>query len=227
MTRASWSGTTCRGTATGARSAPKGTFSALYTPDGTAVITSASKGLEEVSNTGGIVKRLPAATSVVTCFPNRWWSAGTVLAGCYASSTAGCDCGCSMSAQVGPGCSPRRRSRLRRQMVPGNWAAGFYVQAEVSCPSIDQVSPSNSVHSVRVPGIRSASMVDSAGPRLLVTGSPRCLSASNSLFWFNPSTHALTYVFHPRGASSEWSGSFLSAFRWRSELGPATRIAPA
>lgn len=182
-------------------SAPKGTFSALYTPDGTAVITSASKGLEEVSNTGGIVKRLPAATSVVTCFPNRWWSAGTVLAGCYASKYSRLRL---WLFNVGTG-----RSRLLTSAsfpttaADGAWQLGgrLYVQAEVSCPSIDQVSPSNSVHSVRVPGIRSASMVDSAGPRLLVTGSPRCLSASNSLFWFNPSTHALTYVFHPRGAS--------------------------
>lgn len=44
-------------------------------------------------------------------------------------------------------------------------------------------------------------MVDSFGARLLVTGTPQCQSAGDSLFWFNPSTHALSYVLHPKGAS--------------------------
>jgi hypothetical protein len=72
----------------------------------------------------------------------------------------------------------------------GAWQLGgrLYVQAEFSCPFIDQVSPSNSVHPVKVPGIRAALMVDSFGARLLVTGAPSA-------------KHALRYVFHPRGAS--------------------------
>lgn len=85
----------------------------------------------------------------------------------------------------------------------GAWELGsrLYVQAEISCPFIDQVWQSSSVHPVKVPGIRAALMADSFGGRLLVTGSPQCQSASGSLFWFNPSTQALSYVFHPRGAS--------------------------
>jgi TolB protein len=182
-------------------SASKGAFNALYSPDGTSVITTAAKGLEQVSNTGGIIKRLPAARPVMFCFPNRWWSAGTVLAGCNASKFSRLRL---WLFNVGTG-----RSRLLASAsfpttaADGAWqlSGRLYVQAEVSCPLIDQVLPNNSVHPVKVPGIRSASMVDSFGERLLVTGSPQCLSASNSLFWFNPSTHAVSYVFRPRGAS--------------------------
>jgi hypothetical protein len=183
-------------------SARKGTFSALYSPDGTSVITSASKGLEQVSNTGGVIKRLPAAAPVVTCWPNRWWSAGTVLASCFASKN-----------------SPLRmwlfnvstgRSRLLTSAsfpitaMDGAWQPGgrLYVDAEVSCPFIDQVSANNSVHVIKVPGNRAAYAADSFGPRLLVTGTPQCESRSGtSLFWFNPSTHAISYVLQPRGAS--------------------------
>ncbi|HET7013821.1 MAG TPA: hypothetical protein VFI65_07920 [Streptosporangiaceae bacterium] len=180
----------------------KGAFSALYTPDGTSVFTTASKGLEEVSNDGGIVKRLPAAAPVFACYPDRWWSAGTVLASCYVHRNSGrarlwlFDVATGRSTVLTPAAIPNSEE--------GAWRVGgkLYVQADAACQSIYQVYRNNSVHPVTVPGNPAVLMVDSFGARLLLAGLPRCGYTGESLFWFNPATHALSYVFHPKGAAT-------------------------
>jgi hypothetical protein len=182
-------------------SAGKGAVSALYSPDGTSVITTAAKGLEQVSNAGGIIKRLPAAAPVVTCFPNRWWSAGTVLASCYAGRHSH---GRLWLFNVGTGRSrPLTPASIPTSSMGGAWQLGgkLYVQADAACQHIDQVYRNNSVRPVKVPGNPDALMVDSFGARLLLSGMPKCEYTDSSLFWFNPATRALSYVFHPRGAT--------------------------
>jgi hypothetical protein len=179
-------------------SALKGTFSALYSPDGTSVIAPASKGLEQVSNVGGIIKRLPAATPVVTCYPDRWWSSGTVLANCWRNHRIRL-----WLFDVGTGRSRPLISASIPTSQEGAWQVGgkLYVEADGACQHIEQVYRNNSAHQVKVPGNPAVSMVDRLGARLLVAGQPRCQYTDQSLFWFNPATHALSYVFHPTGAT--------------------------
>jgi hypothetical protein len=179
-------------------SAFKGTFSALYSPDGTSVIAPASKGLEQVSNTGGIIKRLPAASPVATCYPNRWWSAGTVLANCWRNNRVRL-----WLFDVGAGRSRPLTSARIPTSQEGAWPVGgkLYVQADGACQHFDQVYRNNSAPQVKVPGHPAAFIVGSFGARLLVAGQPKCQYTDEQLFWFNPATHALSYVFHPTGAT--------------------------
>jgi hypothetical protein len=178
--------------------ADKADSGALYTPDGTAVIAGAARGLEEVSNVGGIVKRLPPPASYSYCTPVRWSKAGTVLATCF--------------TKRGPerlwlfNVSTGRVTAFTSASVPTAEQDGWpldgklYLNVDFDCASIDQVSRGNSVHQVRVPGNPSATIVGPVGGRLLVFGLSRCYdAASGSLFWLNPATHVVKYLFHPAG----------------------------
>jgi hypothetical protein len=177
--------------------ADKADISALYTPDGTAVIAGIARGLEEVSNVGGIIKRLPAPASYSYCAPVRWWKAGTVLATCF--------------TKRGPqrlwlfNFGTGRVTALTSASIPvaedGGWPLGgkLYLNVAAGCQFIDQVNRGNSVHRVRVPGSPSAIIVGSVAGRLLVLGSRQCYYADKSLLSYNPATHAVKYVFNPTG----------------------------
>jgi hypothetical protein len=57
---------------------------AVYAANGTVLAVSGSKGLELVSNAGGVIRTLPVpgVNTRLGCDPLRWWSATTVLAEC-------------------------------------------------------------------------------------------------------------------------------------------------
>jgi hypothetical protein len=66
---------------------------AVYTANGAALAVSGSKGLELVSNAGGVIRSLPVpgTDAPLGCTPSRWWNATTVLAQCVGNGARGRD----------------------------------------------------------------------------------------------------------------------------------------
>ena len=54
----------------------------LYSPDGTELVISATRGLEVVTNEGQPVRYVPISPEAQNCQPMRWWAASVVLASC-------------------------------------------------------------------------------------------------------------------------------------------------
>ena len=58
--------------------------SAVYASNGDTLAVGASRGLQLVSNGGGVIRALHA--SGTNCSPARWWDTGTILASCASAS---------------------------------------------------------------------------------------------------------------------------------------------
>ena len=183
---------------------------ALYTPEGTAVITSNSRGLEEVRNTGGIIKRWSAPKSVAGCEPVRWWAAGTVLARCFLKRAAPWRLW--LFSLAGGRAKPLTSASISVPQEDG-WRVGgkLYLNVVTGCEAIDQVGPGEFVQPLPVPGDAGAVIVGPASAggsggsshragtaRLLVLGQRKC-NVGTSLFWFAPATRAIRYLFHATG----------------------------
>jgi len=76
--------------------------------------------------------------------------------------------------------------------------SGLYLQADNAHDtlSIARQSPDGTRHTIRIPGPAGISdgIITTLGPRLLLW-SGIGVSASDSLFWYNPATHAIRYIF--------------------------------
>jgi TolB protein len=60
--------------------------SAVYAAAGDKLAVGGAKGVQLISNGGGLIRSLPVpGTGVVGCSPSRWWNSGTILASCVAS----------------------------------------------------------------------------------------------------------------------------------------------
>lgn len=188
--------------------AGKGAAEAIDSPDGTSVIVNAKNGLEEVSNSGTVIKHISAPKAELGCSPVRWWNATTVLGNCDAKHgpvdarlwlfpvnggkvTA-------LTAQRGG------TSRDLGDVNAYKLTSGVYLQALGPC-SVEFIatqSASGSAHQVNIPGVHYASdvIVTGQGSSLLVQARSDCASGA-ALLWFNPHTKKVTWVFHPTGKS--------------------------
>jgi hypothetical protein len=177
---------------------------AIDSPDGTSVIVGTSSGIEQVSNAGGVIKRLHTPVAVFGCGPDRWWNATTVLATC--------------GEKHGPPIPrlwlfPINGGRVTALTAQRNghgldqgdvdaWklTTGVYLQALGPCgvEFIATQSRNGSVHQVPIPGVHFPSdrIVTGHGSSLLVQADNGC-SGGASLLWFNTRTKKVTWVFHP------------------------------
>jgi hypothetical protein len=178
-------------------------FNAIESPDGTSVIVQAGYGINQVSNTGGVIKRLHAPVAVSGCMPTRWWNATTVLATCNAKHGAG---------ESRLWLFPINGSRVRALTAQRNgttedegdidaWQLtnGVYLQALGPC-GVEFIATqwhNGSAHAVPVPGVPYPSfhIVTGQGSTLLVQADNGC-SAGATLVLFNPHTNKVTWVFH-------------------------------
>ena len=178
---------------------PKATLSApLQAPDGKFFVAGTRKGLDQISPSGTITRhfRIPTPT---TCNAVRWWNRLTVLAYCFGRSPSDSD-----RLWLVPlgGAAPRSLTPIRRSLSPGYYDAfhlpsGIYLNAaNGSKLFIVRQSRDGREHTVHIAGRAGIgdAMVTSRGSRLLIW-SGIGVSQSNSLFWYNPTTHAIRYVF--------------------------------
>jgi hypothetical protein len=177
---------------------------AIGAPGGHTAIVSADNGLEQVTNTGRIIRRLHPPVRVSGCAPRRWWTATIVLASCNAKEG-------SFIARLwlfpvsGGRATPltaQRRNGGSDDGDIGAWklADGLYLQtlelAQCGGDIIATPSRHGSVHRVTVPGTPGDSsdrVIAGQGSRLLVQIDP-CSGRPGSLAWFNPHTRKVTWA---------------------------------
>jgi hypothetical protein len=195
-----------RYTLTGQRAQVLGTraygLSAVYTPDGTELAISADTGLQLVSNTGQVIRKLPvaAADPTIGCSPARWWNSTTILAECTPKGSA--------AAQLwlvpANGARPTALTPVRKtgpdlgDLDAWSLPSGLYLQSAGACGTLElnKQAKNGSVAAVPVPGLpagASVAVVTALGPQLLIHGLGCQLGGQ--LAWFNPATRAETWLF--------------------------------
>ncbi len=177
---------------------------AIESPGGTSVIVGTNYGIEQVSNAGGVIKRLHLPVPVFGCGPDRWWNATTVLATCGAKGGSG-----SPRLWLFPINGGRARALTAQRNGQGRdlgdvnaWklTTGVYLQALGPC-GVEFVATqwrNGSAHQVSIPGVHLPSdrIITGQGSSLLVRADDGC-GGGASLVWFNTHTNKVTWVFHP------------------------------
>jgi hypothetical protein len=176
--------------------------SALESPDGTKVVVSASHGLRLVSNTGRLIRSLPAGYGQlgrIGCEPVRWWSSSTVLAACFEQGSTGVQRLYRVPVSGNPptALTTRRDGSGADPLGDVNaWrlSSGLYLQAPIGCSSeqIVKQEASGAVKQVNIPGAdgNDNHVLAAAGSRLLVQADLGCEGGA-SLLWFNPATRSV------------------------------------
>jgi hypothetical protein len=169
---------------------------AVYAPDGTSLAVNGPKALEQVSNTGHVVRSLPVPGNT-DCQPVRWWNASTILASCIAPGhTASRLWLVPVSGATPTALTPQRSSTGPDLGDLNAWSlpSGLYLQAAGACGVIYIAKPTSTgaAATVTVPETtgNDNQIVAADGARLLVRAQTSCES-STSLLWFNPATHAV------------------------------------
>jgi hypothetical protein len=176
--------------------------SMLESPGGSYVVAGTQAGLDVISGTGGVIRRLRVPARVILCGPVRWWSGTTLLAYCVGK---------------GPYSTERlwlfpldgaRPTPLTPALRPHGLFSGYvdawriggrlYLQADNAHDtlSIVQQFRGGSRRTIRIPGPAGVSdcIVTARAGRLLLQ-SAIGPGGPSSLFWFSPPTHAVRFVF--------------------------------
>jgi hypothetical protein len=169
---------------------------AIDSPDGTSVIVGTKTGLEVISNSGGVVRKLKVPAGNSFCSPVRWWTSKTILAACSVKSPA------SIRLWLFPAkggkvtaLTPKRNPKGQDQGDIDAWklSSGTYTQALGAC-GVEFVA-TLAGKQVKIPGDTSPSdhIVTGQGASLLVQPGEGC-SEGAGLLWFNPRTKHVTWV---------------------------------
>jgi hypothetical protein len=183
---------------------------AIYAANGTALAVSGSKGLELVSNAGGVIRSLPVPGSDthVGCTPSRWWNATTVLAQCTANGSYNPRVWLVPTNGKRPTALTKKLSGAGPDL--GNidaWQlpSGTYVQGLGGCATLQiyRQAANGSITPV-VPAHTAGQdnrIVTALGARLLINAQTAC-PGSESLLWYNPATKAEQWLLRaPAGAA--------------------------
>jgi TolB protein len=172
--------------------------SAVYAANGTALAVSGAKGLELVSNGGGVIRSLPVpgTDASLGCDPSRWWNATTVLTECLAKGKVTPRLWLVPTNGKKPvPLTPQRSSAGPDLGDVGAWqlSSGLYVQGLTGCGTMEifRQAANGSIKQVNVPQTSGNNnvVVTALGARLLVHAQTAC-PGSSSLLWFNPATRA-------------------------------------
>ena len=184
---------------------------AVYAANGTTLAVSGSKGLELVSNAGGVIRSLPVpgTNPRLGCTPSRWWNATTVLAQCIANGAYNPP---RLWLVPTNGKRPTALTPQRSGAGPdlgdiGAWRlpSGTYLQALGACATLQifrqaangSISPVVPAHTAG----QDNRIVTALGARLLLNAQTAC-PGSESLLWYNPATKAEQWLLRaPAGAA--------------------------
>jgi hypothetical protein len=171
---------------------------AVYAANGTVLAVSGSRGLELVSNVGGVIRSLPVpgTDSLLGCTPTRWWNSTTVLAVCAASDSNAPRLWLVPTSGKRPTALTPQRSGASPDLGDiGAWqlASGTYLQALGACGTLQifRQAANGSITPV-VPAHTAGQdnrIVSALGARLLLDAQTGC-PGSESLLWYNPATKA-------------------------------------
>jgi hypothetical protein len=170
---------------------------AVYSSGGTTLAVSGKKGLQLISNAGGVIRQLPVPGTdpVSGCTPMRWWNAGTVLATCDSTSSSIARLWLVPASGAKPvALTPQRKDGPDLGDIDA-WrlTSGLYLQSLGACGTLElnQQAANGSVAPVNVPGTGNTHnlVVTALGSRLLIDAGNGC-EPGNSLLWYNPGRHA-------------------------------------
>jgi len=174
----------------------------VYNPNGVTLAVAGSKGVRLVSNAGGVIRNLnvPGTDTRVGCTPVRWWSSGTILADCIASGHSQARLWLVPASGAKPTALTPQRTKSFDLGDLDAWrlSSGLYLQSAGACSAleINKQAANGSIAPVKVPGTPNTENVilTADGPRLLVYTLNAC-DAGEGLLWYNPGTHARTWLF--------------------------------
>jgi hypothetical protein len=197
--------------------------SAVYTPDGAAVVIGATSGAALVENNGTVETQLPVPGASQGCQVMHWWEPGEVLALCSSSSGAA-----SFWAVPVSGAAPTEVTPIAEENAGGGdpldlWQVdgSLYAQFGV-CGTlfIDKIVPGSAGTAVAVPGTASSGsqrVTGVYGDNIQLIATSSCDTAAPavqpSLFTFDVATGTSTVLL---GAPLN-GGSVVSAFLYDSE----------
>ena len=167
---------------------------AIYSSDGATLAVSGRKGLELVSNRGGVIRQLPVP-GAGGCSPVRWWDSRTILASCAAGAASSRLWLVPVDGARPTALTPQRNASSQDLGDLGAWQmpSGLYLQAAGPCGSVQifRQAANGSITPVRVPHTTGNDnwIVTVAGTRMLLKAETGC-PGSNSLVWYNPRTKA-------------------------------------
>ena len=177
---------------------------AAYAPNGATLAVSGAKGLELVSNGGGVIRSLPVPRTdpALGCYPSRWWNATTVLTECLADGAVAPRLWLVPANGKKPVPLTPQRSAAGPDLGDIDaWqlSSGLYVQGLGGCATMEiyRQAANGSITLVNVPHTsgNNNQVVTAVGARLLVHAQTSC-PGSSSLLWFNPATHAEQWLLH-------------------------------
>jgi hypothetical protein len=171
---------------------------AVYSANGATLAVSWTKGLELVSNGGGVIRSLPVPGTdpLLGCTPARWWNATTILTQCIANGSYTPRLWLLPTDGKRPSALTPQRSGTGQDLGDiGAWqlSSGLYLQALGACGTVEifRQAANGSITPV-VPAHTAGNnnrIVTALGARLLIDAQTGC-PGSESLLWFNPATRA-------------------------------------
>jgi hypothetical protein len=175
----------------------------VYSDNGSTLAVPGTKGLRLVSNAGTVVRQLPVpgTNPNMGCWPVRWWSAGTVLAECFADPYDIARLWLVPASGAKPvALTPQRKPSGHDYGDIDAWrlTSGLYLQSLGACGTLEfnKQAANGSITQVNVPGTLNTDnrLLTALGPRLLIDAHTSC-EGGNSLLWFNPGTRAEQWLF--------------------------------
>jgi hypothetical protein len=170
--------------------------SALYSADGTEIAIGAPTGVLLVSNTGGVLRKLPVpgADARIGCDPERWWSKSTLLVECMPKTGFGPQLWLAPASGARPvALTPVRKAGSDFGDI-GAWklSSGLYLQSLGACGTVEinKQAKNGSVTRVTVPGATDSPVVVTATTSQLLVWQRGCDGFNGQLVWFNPATRA-------------------------------------
>jgi TolB protein len=167
-----------------------------YQPAGAQLAAGSLRGLELVSNQGGVIRSLPVPGARYGCGAVRWWSSGTILASCSTPNSQGPRLWLVAASGAAP--TALTPARTGASFDAGDFNAwqltsGLYLDGYGACGTlvIGRQPAHGPEQQISVPGAASSLIVTATRSTLLVERINSC-SPGVSLAWFNPATRALT-----------------------------------
>jgi hypothetical protein len=171
-----------------------------YQPTGAELAAGSLRGLELISNAGGLIRPLPVPGVRFGCNAVRWWTPGTILASCSTPSSP------RMWLVPASGARPTALTPVRTggfdlgDFNAWQLSSGLYLDGYGACGTlvIGRQPAHGAEQMIRVPGAASSLIVNATNSRLLVERINGCMPGI-SLVWFNPATRALTVAIPVHG----------------------------